>query len=199
MVSKLTNHGREWECVIPNQLWVADKIRITLVHMFAFWLVSGMQMFCVVCEIWTRGLWRKPAPTTRSTKQRPIPIRANWSVMTRKEQKRKSFRTSLVQAEPVKKPLLNNRISKCILWPPYRARYQGADSVCIWELRHWLLTMYHRLFRTFDHMSSNPTSQKLQPLPRRCMGEKACQKRWKAHFLQSVYAPRALASILQNE
>ena len=35
----------------------------------------------------------------------------------------------------------------------------------------------HGLRGTFDRVSSNPTNQKLQPPPRRCMGSKACRKR----------------------
>ena len=37
----------------------------------------------------------------------------------------------------------------------------------------------HGLRGSFDRVSSNPTSQKLQPRPppRRCMGPKACRKR----------------------
>ena len=41
----------------------------------------------------------------------------------------------------------------------------------------YTVATHHGLPRAFDRMSANPMSQKLQPPPPRCMGEKACQKR----------------------
>ena len=78
------------------------------------------------------------------------------------------------------------------LEPLYRLGRSRAAMVCdgpaecniraLMAFEGFTSSYAHGLRRTFDRVSSNPTSQKLQPPPRGCMGPKVCRNRRNAHF-----------------